>query len=139
LEEETKAKQQEENKAKQTQMNTLNVLKAMANNRVNRELSPVPFDRYENIQHNLLDGEYAVIHQAPPHNALVPYQPQRHYLRNALMLAGLGAGIGAAYRYRQPLLKLGQKAYNNALDKFHNLFPNSSNSTALVERNPHNW
>ena len=111
------------------------------NRRVGREVSPIPFDRYQNIQQNLRDGEYAVIHQAPPHNALVPYQPpQHHYLRNAL-IGGVGLGLtGAAiYRYRKPLMKLGQRVYNYGLDKFHNLFGSTTNSTSDIEPNPHNW
>ena len=109
------------------------------NLRIGRSLSPIPFDRYQNIQQNLRDGEYAVIHQAPPHNALVPYQPpQHHYLRNALIGGvGLGAGIGAMYHYREPLMKLGQRAFNYARDKFHNLFQPSNNTA--TNQNPHNW
>ena len=97
----------------------------------------MPFDRFENIKQNLKDGEVAVINQLPPQNALVPYQPQHHYLRNALLVGGLGAGIGAMYHYRKPLMKLGQKAYNYASDKFHNLYHPTNETAALP--NPHNW
>ena len=72
-----------------------------------------------------------------------PITPQHHYLRNALFGAGLAGGLGAMYRYRQPLLKLGQRVINYGLDKFHNLFgsTNSTNSTNSTELppNPHNW
>ena len=105
-------------------------------NRYSREASPIPFKQYDKIMKHLNDGEYATIHKFP-----LNVQPRKsHKLRNALLLAGLGAGIGAMYHYRKPLMKLGQRAYNYASDKFHNLF-NNPNSTDVVEYhpNPHNW
>ena len=112
----------------------------MSVNRVNRGYSPIPFDRYEVIKSGLKPGEYVVMNQLPPQNALAPYQPPHHYFRNALMLGGLGAGLGAIYHFRNPIMKLGQKAINYATDKFHNLFSStqSANKTATLP-NPHNW
>ena len=99
-----------------------------------REASPIPEKQYQQIMKHLNDGQYATIHNFPLH-----VQPrQTHRLRNALLLAGLGASLGAMYHYRQPLMKLGQRAYNYASDKFHNLFANPSNETAALP-NPHNW
>ena len=107
-----------------------------ANNKVSRETSPIPIERYENQRKYLKNGQFAVIHNMPNYEQVG--QPQQtHRMRNAMLLLGLGAGIGAMYRYRQPLMKLGQKAYNYASDKFHNLFANPSNETAVA--NPHNW
>ena len=56
------------------------------------------------------------------------------------MLGGLGAGLGAIYHFRNPIMKLGQKAISYATDKFHNLFSStqSANKTATLP-NPHNW
>ena len=102
-----------------------------ANNRVDRKTSPIPFERYDQIMKHLKDGEYVAAHQ-------FPVQPRHHFLINGLVLGGLGAGIGAMYHYRQPLMKLGEKAYNYAVDKFHNLFANPTNETASLP-NPHNW
>ena len=110
---------------------------------VERGMSPIPFDRYETIKRGLKDGEYVVMnHLQDPNQALMnlpppPPQPPTHYLRNGLLVGGLGAGIGALYRYRQPLMKLGQKAISYVSDKFHNLYK-PANETALTV-NPHNW
>ena len=101
-----------------------------ANNRVSKGTSPIPFKRYDQIMKHLKDGEFVSAHQ-------FPVQPQHHYLRNALLVGGLGAGIGAMYHYRKPLMKLGQKAYNYASDKFHNLYHPTNETAALP--NPHNW
>ena len=106
----------------------------MIHKRVPRGTSPVPFDRFDAIKAGLNDGEVAVINKLPPHNAI---QPQHHYFRNAMLIGGLGAGIGAAMRYRQPLVKLGQKAISFVSDKFHNLYK-PTNETATTP-NPHNW
>ncbi len=108
--------------------------------RVDRGLSPIPFDRFEAVKAGLNNGEYAIVNKMPPQNALKPYQPQHHYFRNALLLGGLGAGLGAMYRFRNPIMKLGQKAINYASDKFHNLFSSTkaANETAILP-NPHNW
>ena len=101
---------------------------------VDRETSPMPFERFDKVKGSLNPGEYAVVHQ----NA--PYVPPTHHLRNALLLGGLGAGIGAAYHYRAPLMKLGQKVINYATDKFHNLFtPTNTTTNETISANPHNW
>ena len=100
----------------------------LRNRRADREASPMPFERYENIKNSLKNGEYAVIHQLPPQNALVQYRPQHRRLRNALIMGGLGAAAGAAYRFQQPLMKLGAQAYNYTRDKFHNLFQPADNT-----------
>ena len=42
----------------------------MSVNRVNRGYSPIPFDRYEVIKSGLKPGEYVVMNQLPPQNAL---------------------------------------------------------------------
>lgn len=75
----------------------------------------------------------------PPQNALLRHQPQHHYFRNALMLGGLGAGLGAMYHFRNPIMKLGQKAVNYATDKFHNLFSSTKTTNETTLPNPHNW
>ena len=108
----------------------------MSHKQVSRGTSPVPFEKYDAIKAGLNDGQYAVVNQLPPHNALNQYQPPNHFLRNLGIIGGLGAGIGAAMRYRQPLMKLGQKAINYVSDKFHNLY-NPTNETAITP-NPHN-
>ena len=106
--------------------------------KTNRGTSPMPFDRYDILRGGLNDGEVAVVNQLPPYETLTPYIPPTHHLRNALMIGGLGAGIGAMYHYRTPLMKLGQKAYNYVSDKFHNLYK-PTNETLALSTNPHNW
>ena len=103
-----------------------------------RGTSPIDFGHYDRIKEGLSNGQFAVVNQLPPQNALAPYQPPTYHLRNALLLGGLGAGIGAMYRYRTPLLKLGQKAVNYVSDKFHNLYKPTNESIPLTQ-NPHNW
>ena len=105
--------------------------------RQSRETTPIDTGEFKNIIKNLKPGQYATLHDLPerPINT-------RHYLRRAALAGLLGLGSYAAYRFRQPLLKLGQQAYNYGLDKFHNLFGStnsSTNSTAVAEPNPHNW
>lgn len=102
---------------------------------VDRETSPMPFERFDKVKASLNPGEYTVVHRNGP-----PYVPPTHHLRNALLLGGLGAGIGAAYHYRAPLMKLGQKVVNYATDKFHHLFtPTNTATNETVVSNPHNW
>ena len=108
------------------------------NRRASRGTTPINFERFDKLKTNLADDEYMVLNRIPP-----PIPPQHHYLRNALIGAGFAGGLGTMYRYRQPLLKLGQRVINYGLDKFHNLFAstNSTNSTNSTELppNPHNW
>ena len=92
----------------------------MIQRRDQRGTSPITPDQFNNILANLNNGQYAVIHQMPPVNNQPP-PPPSHLMRNLGIIGGLGAGIGALYRYRQPLMKLGQKAINYVSDKFHNL------------------
>lgn len=96
--------------------------------KLERGTSPIPVDRFAKLQAGLNDGEYMIL------NRIQPQPPQHRRLRNALILGGLGAAAGAMYRFQEPLLKLGNNAYNYAKDKFHNLFApaNTTNS------NPHN-
>lgn len=105
-------------------------------NRVERETSPIPFKKYDKVISNLNQGEFMTAHQLPS----APMSPQRR-LRNALILGGLGAAAGAMYKFRQPLMKLGNQAYNFAHDKFHNLFSfnQPSNLTNAIEPNHHHW
>ena len=105
----------------------------MFRRRAQRGTTPIDFDRFDKLKANLADNEYMVLNRIPP-----PNPAQHHYFRNALIGLGLGAGAGLGYRFRQPLLKLGQQAYNYGLDKFHNLFGSTNNSTA-TNQNPHNW
>ena len=109
----------------------------MSHRRNERGTSPIPFNQYDNIITGLNDGQYAVVNQLPPQNAVNQYQAPNHLMRNLGIIGGLGAGIGALYRYRQPLMKLGQKAINYVSDKFHNLYK-PTNETAIMG-NPHNW
>ena len=98
--------------------------------RVQRGTTPIDFERFDGLKNQLKDNEFMVLNRFQP-------PPQHHYLRNALIGgAGLGAGLGALYHYREPLMKLGQRAINYATDKFHNLFP--SNNTTHTP-NPHNY
>ena len=99
--------------------------------RTERGTSPMPFDRYDNFRANLNENEYGVINRIPP-----PAPPQHHFFRNALRIGGLGLGIGALYKYREPLLKLGHGAYNYARDKFHNLLA-PTNQTSNIPINDH--
>ena len=105
-------------------------------NRVERETSPIPFKKYDKVISNLNQGEFMTAHQLPSS----PMTPQRR-LRNALILGGLGAAAGAMYKFRQPLMKLDNQAYNFAHDKFHNLFSfnHPSNTTSMIEPNHHHW
>lgn len=104
--------------------------------RYERGTSPIPFKKYDKVISNLNQGEFVTAHQLPS----APMSPQRR-LRNVLLLGGLGAAAGAMYKFRQPLLKLGNQAYNYAQDKFHNLFTfnHPSNSSDVVESNHHHW
>ena len=99
--------------------------------RVQRETTPIDFDRFEKLKNSLNDDEYMVLNRIPPN------LHQHHYLRNALIGLGLGAGAGALYRFRQPLLKLGQQAYNYGLDKFHNLFGSTNKTVSALPINDH--
>ena len=104
--------------------------------KLNRDTSPMPFERYDKIRAGLNPGEYVVMNKYQAQNPVAP-PAQHHFFRNAMLLGGLGAGIGALYRYCQPLMKLGQKAINYVSDKFHNLYK-PTNETAITA-NPHNW
>ena len=127
---ENKEQEQERKKEEVSQQFTLQEM-VFGNRRREARTSPINIDKFEELKGYLNDGEYMTIHRIPPH--------QNRYFRNALIGGGLGLGLGAVYRYRQPLLKLGQQAYNYGLDKFHNLFRSTNNSTAANDPNPHNW
>ena len=103
--------------------------------KLNRETSPMPFERYDKIRAGMNPGEYVVMNKYQTQNPVA--HPANYFFRNAMLLGGLDAGIGALYRYRQPLMKLGQKAINYVSDKFHNLYK-PTNETAITV-NPHNW
>ena len=101
-----------------------------------RGTSPMPFEKYDRLADILNDGENVMmIPQAQPPG----FHPFRPFIRN-LGLVGLGAGLGiAGYHFRHPLKKLGQKALNYGLDKFHYLFTpnnetNSSTSAQIANR-----
>ena len=100
------------------------------NRRLERGTSPVPIDRFAKLQEGLNDGEYMILNRIPP-----PNPPQHRRLRNALILGGLGAAAGAMYRFQQPLMKLGNTAFNYAKDKFHNLLA----PTNTTDTNHHHW
>ena len=98
-----------------------------------RGTSPVNVKQFKKIMGNLNSGQFTTLHQLPdrPMNA-------RHYVRRAIIGGLLGLGGGLGYYFRQPLLKLGQKAYNYGLDKFHNLFQsNNTSSSKPVNPNLH--
>ena len=92
-------------------------------NLLNRETSPMPLKQVKKLINGLNQGEYVKI-------ANLPNRPINNHrrLRNALILGGLGALSGVAYRFQQPLMKLGAQAYNYTRDKFHNLFQPADNT-----------
>ena len=107
----------------------------LGHRRASRGTTPIDFDKYEKMRNHLADNEYMVMHRIQPPNPV-----QHHNFRNALIGLGLaGAGAAAAYHFRKPLLKLGQKAYNYGLDKFHNLFGSTNSTNPTIAPNPHNW
>lgn len=105
-----------------------------------RAYSPMPFNRYDVIKNNLVDGETATIHRINEHQPeefyarpIGPQQNNNPWLRN-IGLVGLGAGLGAlGYRYHKPMMKLGKKAINYAMDKFHHLFTPTNETIPQIE------
>ena len=103
------------------------MLNGEAGNRNSRGTSPMPFKRYDKLIKELSPGEYMRINQLPQKPMAAAGNHRR--LRNALIIGGLGAAAGAAYRFQQPLMKLGHSVFNYARDKFHNLSASPSNTT----------
>ena len=100
--------------------------------RAHRGTTPIDFDRFDKLRDNLGDNEYMVLNRILP-----PNPAQHHYFRNALIGLGLGLGGGAMYRYRNALMRLGQKAHNYGLDKFHNLFNLTNKTVNTIPINDH--